>query len=46
LKELLLSPGKRAEIGGKAGDLLKRKSGSVDKAVRAVEEHLEGHEAV
>jgi 3-deoxy-D-manno-octulosonic-acid transferase len=46
LKELLLHPERRDEMGRKAGDLLKRKSGSVDKALRAVEEHLEGHEAV
>jgi 3-deoxy-D-manno-octulosonic-acid transferase len=42
LKELLLHPERRAEMGKKAGDLLKRKSGSVDKALRAIEEHLEG----
>lgn len=46
LKDLLLSTGKRGEIGRKAEELLKRNSGAVDKAVRVVEGYLKGHEAV
>jgi 3-deoxy-D-manno-octulosonic-acid transferase len=46
LKDLLLSTGRREEIGRKAEELLKCNSGAVDKAVRVVEGYLKGHEAV